>query len=152
SSACAIIGMCSEICVPGILVGIGLKSPRMLAGAFGFGSQMSMWLGPPCRKTTNTGLAGGEPPPPTNLAVFCASRYPARFRPKRPIEPTRSSSRRVGPSQVRHRFPGMTSMTTFLRLPVVQEAFAIEQRPEQILRTRRAARSALQVFDAAIHL
>ena len=31
--------------MPGTLVRMGLKSPRTLEGASGFGSQMSMWLG-----------------------------------------------------------------------------------------------------------
>ena len=104
SSALAIIGMCSPMWVPGILVGMALKSPRMLAGASGLGSQMSMWLGPPCRKTMITDLALPKPRAPSNLvaalAVFCQARKFARFSPSIPMEPARSSSRRVGPSQV----------------------------------------------------
>ena len=72
SKALAIIGMCSPMCVPGILVGIGLKSPRILAGASGLGSQMSMWLGPPCKKTMITDLALPKPRAPSYLAAALA--------------------------------------------------------------------------------
>ena len=101
--------MCSLMCVPGILVLMGLNSPRMLAGASGFGSQMSMWLGPPCRNTMITDFALAEAARPRRT---CRPHWPAlpatpgrnaaRFNPSSPIEPVRSSSRRVGPSQVWH--------------------------------------------------
>src|SRR6266436_3382761 len=67
SRALAIIGMVSLMCVPGILVLIGFNSPRMLAGASGFGSQMSIWLGPPCRKTMMTDFALPKPREPSSL-------------------------------------------------------------------------------------
>ena len=47
--------------MPGTLVLIGLNSPRIFEGASGFGSQMSMWLGPPCRKMKMTDLALPQP-------------------------------------------------------------------------------------------
>ena len=72
SSACAIIGMCSLMCVPGILVLIGLNSPRMFAGASGLGSQISMWLGPPCRKIMITVLATAES---ARAGVFAGRRW-----------------------------------------------------------------------------
>ena len=43
-------GKCSHIWIPGTLVEIGLKSPRTSAGALGFMSHKSMWLGPPNKK------------------------------------------------------------------------------------------------------
>src|SRR5271170_1956308 len=100
----AIIGMVSLMFVPGILVLIGLNSPRILRGASGLGSQISMWLGPPCRKTMITDFALPKPREPSSLllapfAAPCQARNCARFKPKRPIEPARRSSRRVGPSQ-----------------------------------------------------
>ena len=74
SIVCAIIGMCSPMLVPGILVLMGLNSPRMLAGASGLGSQMSMWLGPPCRKIMMTFFALPKPRAPAYfLAMLFAS-------------------------------------------------------------------------------
>ena len=35
--------------MPGTFVAIGLNSPRYSAGASGFGSKVSRWLGPPAR-------------------------------------------------------------------------------------------------------
>ena len=61
SSCSAIIGMVSLMCVPGIFVLIGLNSPRMFAAASGFGSQISIWLGPPCRNTMITDFAVSKP-------------------------------------------------------------------------------------------
>ena len=43
----ALIGRCSQIWMPGTFVEIGLNSPRYSAGAFGFMSHVSIWLGPP---------------------------------------------------------------------------------------------------------
>ena len=62
--------MCSLMCVPGILVLIGLNSPRMFAGASGLGSQMSMWLGPPCRKIMMTFLALPKPRAPAYFSAM----------------------------------------------------------------------------------
>jgi hypothetical protein len=42
----ACIGMCSQMSKPETFDLIGLNSPRMSAGAFGFRSYMSMWLAP----------------------------------------------------------------------------------------------------------
>src|SRR5882672_2651583 len=44
-------GMTSLSQMPGTLDLMGLNSPRTFEGASGFGSQMSIWLGPPWRKT-----------------------------------------------------------------------------------------------------
>ena len=43
-------GRCSHIRYPGTFVGISLNSPRISAGAVGFMSYVSSWLGPPPRK------------------------------------------------------------------------------------------------------
>src|SRR4051812_1710773 len=83
-------------------------------------------------------------------AVFCHARKLARFKPNIPMEPARSSSRRVGPSQVWHRRPGITSMTTFLSVQsvVIEKRLTVDESPEQILRARRAPAARLQIFQA----
>ena len=60
------------MCVPGILVGMPLNSPRMLSGASGLGSQMSMWLGPPWRKIMMTDFALPKPRAPSNFVAAAA--------------------------------------------------------------------------------
>src|SRR3982750_4526319 len=103
--------------MPGTLVLMGLNSPRMLDGASGFGSQMSIWLGPPCRKTIITDLAELNPRAPSKrdaACKFCHWKKFARFRPNRPTEPTRNSSRRVGPSQRLPFRPGIVSIENLL--------------------------------------
>ena len=50
--------------MPSTFVSMAPNSPRMLEGASGFGSQMSMWLGPPWRKSRMTDLALPKPLPP----------------------------------------------------------------------------------------
>ena len=109
--------------MPGTLVSMALKSPRMLVGASGLGSQMSMWLGPPCRNSRMTEFARPKPAPPpiasTAAVAACASRSASAWlseMPKMPSEPTRRNSRRVGPSQVWPDFPGITSMSELLEL------------------------------------
>src|SRR5258708_6635325 len=155
SRAFAIIGMVSLMCVPVILVLIGLNSPRMLAGASGLGSQMSMWLGPPWRKTMMTDFALPNPRDPSSLpaafAVPCQARKSTRFRPSRPMEPARRSSRLVGPSQVVHFCPGITSMES--SSVVVQKCFAVDERPKQVLRLGRAAAGArAEILQAVLDL
>ena len=44
-------GKISQISIPSALVGMGLYGPRISAGASGFVSQVSNWLGPPTRKS-----------------------------------------------------------------------------------------------------
>jgi hypothetical protein len=41
-------------------------------------------------------------------------------------------------------------MSNLFRSVVVKEPFAVDQRPQQILRPRRASSATLQVFDAAL--
>ena len=45
--------------MPGTFVWIGRNSPRISAGAFGFISYMSMWLGPPMSSTMMTDFGRG---------------------------------------------------------------------------------------------
>src|SRR5712675_1260444 len=113
----ASIGMTSLTSMPGTLVLIGLKSPRTLEGALGLGSQISMWLGPPCRNSMSTDLAA-----PHALgfdSVFAAAaafheRNSGRFKPSKPAPPMRINSRRDQPSQVRMGRPGIVSMCLLL--------------------------------------
>src|SRR5439155_4717664 len=148
--------MCSPIHVPEILVLIGLNSPRMLDGASGFGSQISMCDGPPCRKIITTFLADSQPRAPAYLLAAAAACAPSRQKKKcgrlRPImamEPTRNSSRRVGPSQLQPPWPGRFSMIS--ASIDIEKRFAVEQRPEQILGAAslgaiREVRHAAQLF------
>ena len=97
--------MCSENWSPGTLVAIGLNSPRIAAGASGFMSHMSSWLGPPLRKTRMHASAFGVGPKPVRRASSALSR-PGRPRPQSPIPPTWSIRRRetgTGPRAVRRR-------------------------------------------------
>src|SRR5205809_3176933 len=116
--------MCSPIQVPGILVLIGVNSPRMFDGASGLGSQMSMWDGPPCRKIITTLLADSQPRAPAYLPAAVAAfarqkKTCGRLRPINPMEPMRNSSRRVGPSQLQPRCPGRFSI---FRLATTEDA------------------------------
>jgi len=64
-------GKCSQTCTPGRRVAIGRNSPRISAGASGFMSNMSIWLGAPVRKTIMTeracrrSVAAAATPPPS---------------------------------------------------------------------------------------
>src|SRR3989442_6356087 len=60
-------GMTSLSEMPGTIDLIGLNSPRTFEGASGFGSQISMWLGPPWRETRMTDF--GPPPPHLPFAL-----------------------------------------------------------------------------------
>src|ERR1700686_2310182 len=98
--------------MPSTLVLMALNSPRMLAGASGFGSQMSMWLGPPCRKSMMTDFA-----PPNafeGLSILAAAwafqeKNSGRLSPRSVAPPTRINSRRDHPSQLRTGRPGIVS-------------------------------------------
>src|SRR5258708_5632923 len=108
----------------------------MFDGASGFGSQISMCDGPPCRKIMMTFLADSQPRAPAYLlavvaiavALACWRKNPSRLRPIKPMEPIRISSRRVGPSQLQPGAPGRFSMMSVSsRLIDVQERFAVQQ-------------------------
>src|SRR2546422_1005 len=115
----ASMGMVSLTWMPDTLVLIGLNSPRMLEGASGLGSQMSMWLGPPCRNSMITDLAAPKDFAFDSTLAAAAEafqdRKSGRFNPNRPAPPTRNSSRRDQPSQVRTGRPGIVSMDQLLR-------------------------------------
>src|SRR5215510_5516557 len=110
--------------MPGILVLIGLNSPRILEGASGLGSQMSRWLGPPWRKRRMTDLALPKGLPRCTPFIVVAAkafhdRKWGRLKPNRLAPPTRRNSRRVGPSQVVTLPPGMLNIYSLLFLSVV---------------------------------
>src|SRR5262245_14902176 len=93
SAICAWRGSSSQICMPGVFVAIGLNSPRISAGASGFMSYMSMWLGPPLRRTMMTDLARG---------AFSSARSRSRSAsiiPPRPRLPKRRNLLRERPGQ-----------------------------------------------------
>src|SRR6266700_3877396 len=105
-------GMTSLSEMPGTIDLIGLNSPRTFEGASGFGSQISMWLGPPWRKTRMTDLARPQPDFPLALsgaeaALACKRRTSARLTPRMPAPPTRRNSRRLKPSHVLPDSPGI---------------------------------------------
>src|SRR6266550_799067 len=72
SICCASIGIVSLNWMPETFVLMGLNSPRTFDGASGFGSQISIWLGPPCRKTMITDFAELKPRAPSNREAPCA--------------------------------------------------------------------------------
>ena len=92
-----------------------LEVAANVGGASGFGSQMSMWLGPPWRKMNTTDLALPNPRAPSNFGFACRGLLPREETARDSVRKFRasqhaSSSRRVGPSQVLHVRPGITSM------------------------------------------
>src|SRR5262245_37279260 len=69
----ACFGSCSLIWMPATLVAIGLNSPRISAGAPGFRSYMSMWLGPPACQIKMTDFRGSHVPPVSPAFARCRS-------------------------------------------------------------------------------
>ena len=51
------LGRCSQICKPGVWVGMGRNSPRISAGASGLGAKLSCCASPPDRKIKMQDLA-----------------------------------------------------------------------------------------------
>src|SRR2546426_12594715 len=106
--------------MPGTFVLMGLNSPRTFEGAPGLGSQMSRWLGPPCRKQRITDLALPKGLPratPFRLAAWAfQDRKWGRLKPKSVAPPTRKNSLRVGPSQHLTFPPGMLNMIASLEI------------------------------------
>ena len=88
--------------MPGALVAIGLNGPRISAGASGFMSQVSNWLGAPRlkimmqeRSSCRFAAAPGAVAARASRAINCGSEKPMA-----PSVPTCRKSRRVTPSQV----------------------------------------------------
>ena len=94
SDRSASFGRCSVTSSPGVFVLSVLNSPRIPAGASGFGSNVSRWLGPPNWKSMMTLLAVAfSSRRPSRPGVWSGAK--ARSVPPRP---TRSSDRRVSMS------------------------------------------------------
>jgi hypothetical protein len=98
-------GRCSVKKVPGTFVATVAKGLRISCGASGFGSHMSMWLGPPESQNmmTDLGLRPADSPPASaRPAKIAGSETPAT--PASPVcknhrrEPTRIVSRAAGAS------------------------------------------------------
>src|SRR5262249_9159561 len=96
--------------MPGTSVAMGLKSPRISAGASGFRSKVPSCDGPPPMNSKMHDLAL----PPGERVVAAAARCrnnSGKARPAAPKPPTRRKSRREIPSQRRCSLPGIVSMT-----------------------------------------
>ena len=88
-------GKISEISIPETLVLMGLKGPRMEAGASGFISQVSNWLGPPTniKWIQFTSLLGDTAP------IALRRKKWGMVSPRKPSDPAWRKSRRLTPSQ-----------------------------------------------------
>src|SRR4051812_48811502 len=92
---------------------IDLNSPRIFDGASGFGSQISIWLGPPWRKSMITDLALPQPVltfPSGPLLAACNRKISPRLSPRTPAPPIRKNSRRLNPSHVLPVKPGIDNI------------------------------------------
>src|SRR5437867_4281135 len=81
-------GKCSQICIPVTFVAVGLNGPRTVAGAAGFMSQVSSWLGPPTRNSamrfTSPARCGAAVAPSVNVnAAAPADAAPTRKKSRR---------------------------------------------------------------------
>src|SRR4051812_48520645 len=107
----AVLGRCSQIWSPGSEVAIGRNSPRISAGARGFRSNMSWWLGPPSRLNRMTDLvlpAGSRAGPRGLRAKLAGGAGPAeglkREAPRAPPRrPPTAGARRPQQAGRRHR-------------------------------------------------
>src|SRR5689334_24725633 len=101
--------------IPSTLVFMGLNNPRMLDGASGLGSQISMWLGPPCKNRRMTDLALPYPLDPSKgepgAALAWSEKNWGKLNPKNVAPPTRRNSRREYPSHSFAILPGIESIT-----------------------------------------
>ncbi len=108
--------MCSLNWRPGKLVSIGRNSPRISAGASGFMSHMSRWLGPPLRNTRIQASARGFERGTDPVAVCARSNW-GRLRPRKPMPPICTIERREidrGPRQGRG--GGMGNVLALVRM------------------------------------
>src|ERR1035437_4536036 len=160
STCWASSGMVSLSWIPSTLVLKGLNSPRMFEGASGLGSQMSMWLGSPCRNSRMTDFALPYPFGPSNgepgAALASSEKNWGKLSPNRVAPPTRRNSRREYPSHILEILRGIDSIThlrsrvlgdacTKPRLLIEQEGVAVQQRPFQILNAGRSIGSCRDV-------
>ena len=103
----ACFGNSSEISKASLFVRIGLNGPRISAGASGFMSQRSSWLGPPRLKIMMQERFSwpGRTFPSLAALTYCGSDSPAAA-----SAPTWRKSRRLGPlPQSRALSPGFAT-------------------------------------------
>src|SRR3954467_12107446 len=94
SMQAAVFGRCSDSWIPGTLVETGWNSPRYSAGASGFMSHMSRWLGPPRIPRMMTDVLGGAEEPVGSAGCGCGSDDPQAA--PAPAPAARRNSRRFG--------------------------------------------------------
>ena len=155
SSALAIIGMCSPMWVPGILVGMPLKSPRMLAGRIGLGIPDVDVAGPALQEDHDHGFGDAEAARAFELVGGLRRLLPGEeVREVQSEHPDGSGAQQFA---ARGAFAGVTLAAWNYqhddfssRSVVVQKSFAVDQRPQQILRARGASAAGLQILHAAL--
>src|SRR4051794_22788771 len=91
-------GSPSQTSSPGTALGIDWNSPRTSTGAFGFGSNVSIWLGAPYKYSRMHDLAR---PNDDARGIAWAAGVAPEPSPRSPAALTRRRSRRVRPSQRR---------------------------------------------------
>src|SRR5262249_28473735 len=117
SVTAAIFGNNSQKRTPGIRVGMVPNGPRYSSGAFGFGSQVSSWLGPPHSQSKTTDLAV-----PDKLPSARYFKRSARDRPRTIGSPTWTNARRESVWQVRAVWRPTRSMSAVYRHAVAEFA------------------------------
>ena len=93
----ASFGNSSQNRTPGMRVGMVANGPRYSSGAFGFGSKVSSWLGPPHSHSRMTAFADPGLRPPDSPAPSRS----ASDSPRTELAPTWRNARRVSVWQVR---------------------------------------------------
>src|SRR5262245_16982344 len=88
-------GNSSQTSIPGTADLIGPNGPRISAGASGFGSNVSNWLGPPHIQNRMTEVSGVG----SGVLARAAPNAPGRPSPARPRPARRTVRRLIGPEQ-----------------------------------------------------
>src|SRR5687768_935545 len=129
--------------MPGTLVLIAPNSPRISCGVSGFGSNVSIWLGPPPIQRRMQEVDFGLRIADCGLSAAEAKR-PGMEIPKALSAPTRMKSRRVIPSQSRYSRISILNMIVTpiraakqrrpygYRLMIKQKFFAIQESQQDI--------------------
>src|SRR3954451_11884478 len=126
----ALIGSRSQIWIPGTLVDIAPNSPRYSKGAYGLGSHVSCWLGPPRIQRMITDFSREA------WACLASARSTsAKDKPASPSTPTfRKLRRSMASSRRNSGQPRRLGARTPIAPSMVKEQFLrVEDRPEDIL-------------------
>ncbi len=92
------LGRTSLICKPGTALAIGWNSPRTSAGAVGLGSNVSRCDGPPDSQISTQFFTFTERADPGTAPAPARSRnHSSSPSPRNPSDPSRNTSRRLGP-------------------------------------------------------